>query len=1041
MRTLLYSFPALLALSLAANAQNGKIAGTVVDRDSGEPLPAATVVIEGTTRGAATDVNGEYTILNVAPGTYALRASFVGYGDQVVEDVEVSTGFTSLVDFSLGAGIELEEVVVQGERLIRQDETSTTTVLTGEDIEALPVQSFQETLTLAAGVVDDGGTLHFRGGRSSEVAYVVDGVLVRDPLDGSVGGFDLSRQAVNELQVLSGGFNAEYGEAMSGVIVVNTPTGGDNYRGSVRLQTDGYSMEGLGKGGPTVGEERPFSNDWGTRRAELTVSGPLIKDKVTFFVTADRRDTDTYLNEFNGPERPAVFPYSDLVGLDYLRPIDEVVDAEGNPVDVAAIGLTEGTTISQSMIDQLAAAGVDVNDTKGAVSNYQKHHSQGLYSDRTRMTANLLFRPVQDIDLKLGYNLTRRDFKSYSHLYKFLPQYNAPQSRKVDLFTAKLTHRVSPRAFYEVRAAFHNNRYHNALYDEMLEAENPYRFARIFSPFAVPGAFNTEGLSDAEGGSNYDFRGFQVRNIRTDIPELMLLEGDLGKPYMLGRNLDIDGDGTVDYRGGDFNSADRLSQELLDRLNALSEEDLERLGLSKNQVPILSPPTDYFLQQSHTKELQLALNGTAQVNNRNLVKVGLEFRQFDIFDYTVFANTEWDPTTDPGDPTTLTRDPEDETYVSARPYQMAAFLQDKIEFQNLIVQLGLRFDLIDAAVSNLLGYGQGGLVRRGEATPVDADAHFNVSPRVGIAFPVTDRARLSFNYGQFYQFPTFERLYQSLRTATWIPGTGYQELDEFGFDLGFESFLGNPDLKPENTVAYQIDGEFLVSESMKVGVSLFYKDIYDYISVRRTVGDGGVAFWVLDNLDYANVRGFEIRAEKALTNILGFTASYTYSRAFGNADAYDARFDEWYNNSVLGLIAPRNALPLDWDQPHTLSFSASARYQGISASLLGVFGSGVPYTPTSERGRATGPKNSARQPWTGNVDLRLNYTFEMMGNSYVRPFVEITNLLDKRNIITVFSTTGSPDFTLDPGTQFEDAQRPYYFGPPRHVEVGVQIGI
>ena len=71
----------------------------------------------------------------------------------------------------------------------------------------------------------------------------------------------------------------------------------------------------------------------------------------------------------------------------------------------------------------------------------------------------------------------------------------------------------------------------------------------------------------------------------------------------------------------------------------------------------------------------------------------------------------------------------------------------------------------------------------------------------------------------------------------------------------------------------------------------------------------------------------------------------------------------------------------------------------------------------------------------------MNYTFELMGNSYVRPFVEVTNLLNRENIITVFSTTGSPDFTLDPGTQYEDAQRPNFIGPPRHVEIGVQIGL
>ncbi|MDX1740584.1 MAG: carboxypeptidase-like regulatory domain-containing protein, partial [Rhodothermales bacterium] len=299
----------LSAVTLLApvRAQNGKLTGTVVDKATQEALPGATVVLEGTTRGASSNPNGEYVILNVPPGVYTLRASFVGYGPISVQDVEVVSDFTTIVNVELVEGIELEEFVVLGERLIRQDEVSTTTVIRGEDIQALPIDSFTDAMTLAGGVVESRGGqdqgIHVRGGRSSEIAYLVDGVFVKDPFNANLDGFDVARQSIDELQILTGGFSAKYGKAMSGVVLINTPAGTGDFHGSLRLQTDGYSFEGIGKGGPAYDSARPFSNDWGTRSGEISLSGPLGTDRLTFFVNLDRLDTDTYLSEFDGPIR------------------------------------------------------------------------------------------------------------------------------------------------------------------------------------------------------------------------------------------------------------------------------------------------------------------------------------------------------------------------------------------------------------------------------------------------------------------------------------------------------------------------------------------------------------------------------------------------------------------------------------------------------------------------------------------------------------------------------------------------------------------
>jgi outer membrane receptor protein involved in Fe transport len=1047
-------FLGLLAAFLlvpVASAQDGKVTGTVTDRATGEALPGATVVIEGTTRGAATDADGTFVILNVPPGVYAVRASFVGFGVVTVQEVEVNSGFTTIVDFQLVEGIELEEFVVLGERLIRQDEVSTTTVMRGEEIQALPVDNFQDAISLAAGVVENAGGqdpgIHVRGGRTSEIAYLVDGVLVQDPLSGSLGGFDVARQSIDELQVLTGGFSAKYGKAMSGIILVNTPAGGNEYHGALRLQTDGLSMEGIGQGGPALDYSRPFSNDWGTRSIEGTISGPIIRDRVTFFLNADRLDSDSYLSEFEGPVRPAMLPWSELEGLTFLRSgTTSLIDANGAPValDLETLGIDEGTVVTAEMIEELREAGVDVDrQAKAAVSDYRQDHQLGLYDDRTRFVANLGIKVTNDIDTRLGYKLTRREWRTYDHGYKYLPQYNDKSQREIDVFSGSITHRVASNMFYELRASYTGNRYYEFLYDESKDEKDAWRFGRLFSPYSVDGAFDTAGLADAEGGNNYDFLGYSEVGIYVDYP--YLLSGDLDQPFQLSRNLDLDGDGTVDHFEGDRLTED-LVQEFKELYATLSDEEIEAMGLSKNLIPVLAPPTERDYEERNIKDFQLGLDFTAQVDDRNMLQVGVEFRKMSLFRYLIFANTFWDPQTDPSLESTLTHRPEDEYYVDVKPFEVAAYIEDKIEFGNLVMRPGLRLDVLDPDMATLADYGQVTVMQRpsqpNDPRPetVQAEVKWRISPRFGIAFPLTDRARLSFNYGQFLQYPEYNRLYESYRTAAWVPGEGYVPLDEFGFDLGFESFIGNPNIKPEKTIFYQVDGEFLLSESFKLGASLFYKDIYDYVAVSRTLTQGGQFVWVMDNLDYANSRGFEVRAEKRLEEYLGFSASYTYSRSVGNADDYAGRFDDWYNNSVSGTIPAKKAEPLDWDQPHTLGFMVNGKYSGIKGSLLGRFGSGLPYTPTTTRGLPLGPKNSARRPWTGSIDARVEYRVDLPRYGWITPFFEVTNVLDRKNVLAVYSDTGSPEFTLDPGTQFEDAQRPNLIGPPRHFEVGFTLG-
>ena len=212
----------------------GKITGKVTDDKTGEPLPFVNILIEGTNLGAATDIDGNYVILNVSPGKYNIKAQYIGYQPVLVEGISVNIDLTTSVDFKLSEStVELQEIVVQGvQDVIKKDITSSQSLISSDKIKALPVAEFDDVLQLQAGVTKDAdGNFHIRGGRSNEVAYWVNGISITDAYDNSRG-IQIDNNSVQEMQVISGTFNAEYGNAMSGIVNTVTKEGGRDYHGS-----------------------------------------------------------------------------------------------------------------------------------------------------------------------------------------------------------------------------------------------------------------------------------------------------------------------------------------------------------------------------------------------------------------------------------------------------------------------------------------------------------------------------------------------------------------------------------------------------------------------------------------------------------------------------------------------------------------------------------------------------------------------------------------------------------------------------------------
>ncbi|MFW9997777.1 MAG: TonB-dependent receptor plug domain-containing protein, partial [Candidatus Odinarchaeota archaeon] len=423
---------------------------------------------------------------------------------------------------------------------------------------------------------------------------------------------------------------------------------------------------------------------------------------------------------------------------------------------------------------------------------------------------------------------------------------------------------------------------------------------------------------------------------------------------------------------------------------------------------------DDFYQNYTTKEYAFMGDISSQVHKNHLIKLGFEYKQYNInevrYDY---INTDGIGLHD------------EVTRYEFEPVKFSAYVQDKVELERFIINAGLRLDYLDPKAEYLPDFSNPDATTLKKTEP-----KYRLSPRVGFGHPLTENVRLHFAYGHFYQFPDFNFLYR--RVNQYDPD-GMIDVTE-----GYRPRIGNPNLKPQTTIAYEFGTEIALTKDVVADVTVFYKDIYDYISTKFYDVDPR-PYMAIVNLDYANSKGIEFAAKKRFSDHYSFGINYTYSRAEGNADDWMTHFNEYQNASVTGQIPPKKTVTLEWDQPHTLNFQFDVRWiNNWGVNILGTFGSGLPYTPTDARGKNIGEVNSARKPWTGSVDMRINKDFNVLGIRE-RFFVNIWNVFDKKNVYQVYSDSGKPDYSTNPNTSEENQHNPHWYGPPRQIEFGLQL--
>ncbi len=888
----------------------GKITGRVVNASTREPLPSISIMVTGTTMGAATDIEGNYLILNIPPGKYTLRASAVGYKPVQVDRVVVSMDLTTTIGFQLEeSAIQVEDQVVIAQRpLVTRDLTASTAVIDAEQFAALPVTDFQEVLELKAGMV--GGTV--RGGRVGEIVYAIDGVPMTDVYDGSTV-VDVNPNAIQELQFVSGAFNAEYGRALSAYVNIATKDGDQHFAGSFTSYAGGHlsSHTGIFRG---ISRFDPL----GVKNFEATASGPVIPDLLTFFVNGRYNDSDGW-----------------LFGRRLYEPWDITINrGSGQPAE------------SRYIIQQTG---------DGAI--VPMNWSEKIYAH-----GKLSCKPVPTITLSFNTILDRLRYQDYDHMYSYNPDGMLKRFRTGLTDVLAFTHTLSPAVFYQANFSYFLKEYKHYVYEDV----NDPRYTH----------------------------------------------------YRL------------------------LTQQ------------------PRESPSFLTGGTDPQHFRRTTSSLAFKYDLTAQVSQTHLVKGGVDLSfhtlTFDEFNLLQSPGIP-DPaqTLDPFVPVHVPDpgNPEENLSIDRyrrKPVELSAYLQDKIELNELIINLGLRYDyfapdgqvLQDPSDPDIyrplkpdhiaMTMDQRRAVWYRKATPKS-----QFSPRLGVAFPVTDRGVVHFSYGHFFQVPNFEYLYVNPEY-------------KFGTGSGNLGIAGNPDLKPEQTIIGEVGVQQALTEDLSFDLTGYFRNIRNLTGTRADEiqlfgGSGRYSQFV--NSDFGFVRGVVLTLTKRLSNNWSATLDYTLQTVKGNASDPAAT----WNQLVGGLQPEIQLIPLNWDQRHTLNVTftyASPDQWGVS--LIGHEGSGFPYTPNQSMNISELLTNSELKPSTFSVDLRANKDFRF-GNMLLTLFARVFNLFDAKNQLDVYSDTGTADFTLDEyrmehlnlpplvNTVGEFYTNPLFYSEPRRVEVGLSL--
>ena len=1057
----------------------GKLTGSIKD-DQGNSLAGVNIYLEGSAIGTASNTDGKYRIINIPAASYTIVVSYVGYQTIKMTDVVINADHTTTLDFNMEiSALAGDEVIVTAKKpVIVKDQTATTTTMESATINNMPVNNISEVLSTMAGVLQNhggnyivGGGYHFRGGRAGEITYLVDGFVIENALYGNMG-MDISRNAISEISMITGAFNAEYGEATSGVINIVTKEGQSNYAWELRGVSDAIVNPGI------HGQD--------LSRYEGTFSGPLLPfnpNLATIFLNADETQSKSSL-------------WKNKLPFDILK-----FDADGD----GNYDSLDGDSIA---VADLSADGVDnpVELRQGTIE-----FNDDISSVESRYNGKIVLRPLPGLKIVTAMNYYTAKYKGFSMDWRPIPEMNSTSVEYSWDFQLKSSYAVSENMFFDLKYQRYSRQQMNG-YEPLLNGNHqlhtkifniPEDWAGYIPPSLEAGgnflwlSYYAEPFKDLNGDgvwNQYSAEFWQDENNNG-----VWDEGEIFSDWNedgIWNMVDLDGNGFPDEEPyGDMDGNNKYSLGVDPPTTGSNTyggtSDWEFWGdyevfNNYGDTARIARSTYQDFWWYHSDYTTLGGSLTWQFNDKHQIKTGFDSRHYDVGEFSAYGigGGFFGNSSDP-------------SFVmwNHQPKSHNWYIQDKIEYNDVVINLGLRYDRLDPNSSypdptKELGYeyidtdGMAHIIEPSELNTLSSGeketlawgyldrnedgsiSEFNSapkapvkdkwSPRLGIGYPITDRTAFHFSYGQFYQFPDLSYMYSysndkghSANPPGWSDDANAMARDQlFGnpyypFPYNITDWyipeVGTPNVNPQRSVQYETGIRTRIGNRFVLTVNLYYKDMFDYIASKRYDADPS-QYAIYENMDYANSRGLEFSFLQLYTSGLDWEINYTLSRAEGNAptESYHWYVSEWANGYDWRNFNHTYTMP--WDQTHTINFRLNYLHKsGVGLSMLGYYGSGLPYTPEDARARPIDKQYSGRMASTSNLDLKLYYDRKMIGYDF-RIFADITNVFNKENVLSVDNTTGEPFTTLDSGQSLMYVWKPYNISPPRHIEIGISIG-
>lgn len=994
------------AFSAAAQTIVGKINGYVRDIDTNEPLVNCNVIIEGTdpVQGAATNEEGFYYIMNVAPGRYNVSASYIGYRPQEHEGVDVKVDMTSPVNFFLlETAIELgRDIVVYADRsMLVPDRISKVETMGYEEIIEMPVSNLSQLLATQSNItvltntpyqrqgyeqrgIDD---IRMRGGRNNEVALMVDGMTVINPV---FGGFSTQINVfqVDQMAVQAGGFDASYGNALSGVINITTREGGNLTTGTIEYNTS--RPFGVDAFATQVGEAK------NSQQIEFSLGGPVKGIRgLSYFITGrmNAGANDTYLldditwDDHRG-DKPTSLEIMNLwaesrlylpgADRDGVREVKSPVYSYGeydrwiNPLDVykgwLGLGWNNGLTLSGKFTYRYS---------QNLRFNFTAAHSQRYQQPNLRDPRFLYRWPVGPYLRTMQQQRAIR-FADYQHRAGEIVIWSYPE------YTYAMRDRMGIPEGADVFPREELIRYRN---------------------------YNRTGQAGRNVNFTSDERFSLLVNHQLGPRTLYTIRGQFQRA---GRKVRIIRDFEKLYKNDwwifapDWSNIKTKWEYMFNRYSSSNRG--YRTDTWEGRFIVQDDDPYYSGDESWTNVVRLDVN--SQVTTNHMIKSGIEFTYRDMYreDYSNRNNVSSNP-----------------TIYRMFPKEGAIYLTDKIEFTSMILNIGTRVDYANAGGSMWSDpldplYGYDPRAARPEDillyNPfVDAERKFKFSPRFGVVFPLTDVTTVSFNFGHYYQNPSYRDIYRSISD---------RELSMMAGDL-----LGNPSLQMEKSIQYSLGMQHQIGRLIAVTADLWLSETTNQVGSVKVLAysDPGMNnpydYSVLLNNNFGSRRGFDLTINKKYSHYFSGRFSYSWIRTTTIAQtSWEGsgirEGEESFDTYTVATMPKREKRP-EWERPHSIRGSLDFQLPaGFGPNVFGLkplsnFGvnftyrgdTGWSYTPSSTSSAGIGEVSSRgnRAPFMHNVNARIRKRFTLF-DMEAQIFAQIDNLLDARQEQEPYSSTG-----------------------------------